>query len=40
MLHWIIDLGAPVALISQIVRGRGMHSTNTTSDVRDRHIVG
>ena len=28
MLHWIIGLGAPVALIWHIVRGRGMHSTS------------
>ena len=27
-LHWIIGLGAPVALIWHIVRGRGTHSTN------------
>ena len=28
MLHWIIGLGAPVALIWHIVRGRAMHSTD------------
>jgi len=26
-LHWIIGLGAPVALIWHIIRGRGTHST-------------
>jgi len=26
-LHWIIGLGAPVALIWHILRGRGTHST-------------
>jgi hypothetical protein len=33
MLHWIIGLGAPAALIWHIVRGRGTRSTS------DRHLT-